>query len=320
MASKTLNVSEIPSIALLYATSRLTPSTTSPGPLHTLPNPPHLSTFNSRLHLIRHDITKLRLTAIVNAANSSLLGGGGVDGAIHRAAGPDLYDECDTLNGCETGDAKVTKGYELPAKYVIHAVGPIYGVERRKREGREEELLVGCYKKSLDLAKGLGEKLDKSEKGQAEEDWETVSREEGEGVSVGFSGLSTGIYGYPKEQAAKVAVATVVQWLKEEREAAVKDGRQEGVRDVVFVCFEQKDYDAYLKWLPQFCPPEEEADKDSKKNNATAAAVEGEEKVSEEPKTGEKLDLPDPPSGEPKLPGEPDSKKVKTDHEDESKI
>ncbi|KAG8625665.1 hypothetical protein KVT40_006066 [Elsinoe batatas] len=330
MASKILDIAAIPSVTGLYAFSKIAPTDTAPAPLHTLSTPPRLSTFNDRIHLVRYDITKLRLTAIVNAANSSLLGGGGVDGAIHRAAGPKLYDACERLDGCDTGDAKITRGYELPAKYVIHAVGPIYGVEKRKKQGREEELLARCYTKSLELAKGLTGKKQVAQKSWEEEDeWEQIDREEAEGVSVGFSGLSTGIYGYPKEQAAKVAVATVVEWLRQEREAAIKEQRQEGVQDVVFVCFEQKDFDAYVKWLPQFCPKEEETSKDNESStrqvteqaNATETATDAStanskedidiQDAAEESKKDEKLDLPSPPSGEPKVPGEPDSKKVK---------
>lgn len=160
---------------------------------------------------IRADITTLTMDAIVNAANSSLLGGGGVDGAIHRAAGPDLVHECRLLGGCKVGEAKITKGYQLPAKFIIHTVGPVWN-EGTKNEA---ELLASCYHKSLILARTNGI------------------------ASIAFPSISTGIFGYPKDQAARIAVETCGEFLASNSEPM----------QVTFCCFSLHDLSIYEKLL-----------------------------------------------------------------------
>ena len=156
----------------------------------------------NQIQVVQGDITKLDCDGIVNAANRSLLGGGGVDGAIHRAAGPELLAECRTLHGCRTGEAKITKGYRLKAKYIIHTVGPIYS-------GTAEDAaqLADCYRNSLNLAK------------------------EHDVHSIAFPAISTGVYGYPLEDATEIAVKTVAQWLEAHADYAMQ---------VIFCCFDAR--------------------------------------------------------------------------------
>jgi O-acetyl-ADP-ribose deacetylase len=158
--------------------------------------------------VVQGDITTLDVDAIVNAANSSLLGGGGLDGAIHRAAGPDLVRECRLLGGCKTGDAKLTKGYRLRARWIIHTVGPVW----RGGGNGEPELLASCYRTSLQIA---------ADKGLA---------------SIAFPAISTGIYGYPKEDAARIAVETC-------RSAGAR------LRDIIFCCFDEETAELYRNLL-----------------------------------------------------------------------
>lgn len=163
---------------------------------------------DARIQIIQGDITKQIVGAIVNAANSSLLGGGGVDGAIHRAAGPELLAECRLLAGCNTGDAKATKGYNLPAKYVIHTVGPVW----HGGANDEDQLLASCYRRSLDVAVSLKVR------------------------SIAFPAISTGVYGFPKERAAKIAVSEASAFMRE-------------MEKLLFVCFDAETAEIYRQLL-----------------------------------------------------------------------
>ena len=166
---------------------------------------------SSRIEVVEGDITDQRVDAIVNAANTSLLGGGGVDGAIHRAAGPELLGECRTLGGCPTGEARITRGYRLPARWVIHTVGPVW----TGGSGDEDALLAACYRNSLELAMENGVR------------------------TIAFPAISTGVYSFPLERATAIAVAEVRCFLEVEA----------SIERVVFVCHGRRAYDTYVAEL-----------------------------------------------------------------------
>lgn len=201
-----LKAASIPTLSQLYRTGKLIASSKSAAPSGS-------ATLNDKVCTIKYDITKLEVDAIVNAANSRLAGGGGVDGAINRAAGPGLQRECDTLQGCKTGSAKITGAYNLPCKRVIHAVGPIYHLH-----DESELLLRSCYRTSLKLAV------------------------ENDCKSVAFPAISTGVYGYPKDRAAVVALDEVKTFLEQ------PDG--EKIDKVVFCNFLDVDVDIYAETIP----------------------------------------------------------------------
>ncbi|KAL4809958.1 hypothetical protein BDV18DRAFT_129971 [Aspergillus unguis] len=254
-----LSLAEIPTVSLLYKLRRLVPDA------HSLKSPS--KALNETISLIRHDITKLEgVDCIVNAANERCMGGGGVDGAIHRAAGLKLLEECRTLNGCATGDAKITYAYNLPNKRIIHTVGPIYNSAKREAA---EELLRSCYRRSLELAVEYDMK------------------------SIAFSALSTGVYGYPPKDAARTALDETRKFLEVESNI----GRLERV---IFCNFEFKDEKAYEELIPLYFPfveqqqPGTGSSSNESASPGTLAAA-----------------LPDPPTADPKLDGQPDSKKQK---------
>jgi len=167
----------------------------------------------NRLEIHKGDITKLKVEAIVNAANTSLLGGGGVDGAIHRAAGSELLEFNRKLGGCKTGEAKISPGFKLPAKFIIHTVGPVWNGGKNN----EDELLANCYKNSLKIAAENGVK------------------------TIAFPAISTGVYRFPLERATKIAVNEVKKFLE----------RNEPIEKVIFVCFDEETYAVYKKFLSE---------------------------------------------------------------------
>ncbi len=171
------------------------------------------TSLKQRIEIAEGDITKQRVDAIVNAANTTLLGGGGVDGAIHRAAGPELLEECRQLGGCPTGQAKITKGHRLPAKWVIHTVGPVW----RDGRHREDELLASCYRSSFALVEQHGLK------------------------TVAFPSISTGAYGFPMDRAARIAISETKKFLE----------RNTAVEKVVLVCFGKSAFETYTSALAE---------------------------------------------------------------------
>lgn len=262
-----LAADEIPSLSLLYKLGKLAPppaGTETPAtlsrPASSAPVAPSKA-LNDRVCLVRHDITKLRVGAITNAANRSLLGGGGIDGAIHSAAGPGLLDECRALDGCATGDAKATGAHRLPCGKVIHAVGPVY--DDLAPEASEEKL-TSAYNRVLQLA--------------VENNCRTLA----------LCGISTGIYGYPPREAAPVAISTVKKFL---------EGAQgKALERVVFVTWVKQDVDSYAEFLPVYFPPVDESS-GAKTEETGDVSTASKQEVAEAEEVASKL--PDVPKTEP---------------------
>ncbi|CAN8102246.1 unnamed protein product [Discula destructiva] len=285
-----LSADEIAPLSLIYKLGKLAPAAANtkipttlsfPGPGSITPS----KALNDRVCLVRHDITTLAVDAITNAANSRLLGGGGVDGAIHNAAGRGLLEECRTLRGCDTGDAKVTGAYNLPCKKVIHAVGPVYDSDDAEES---EKLLTSCYNKVLNLA--------------VDNDCKTLA----------LCGISTGIYGYPPRKAAPVAMSTVRKFLENEKGQKLKK--------VVFVTWIQADIDAHVEFLPIYFPPVEETANDAPTEKSKVEAETETEKAQAAEAEAIASKLPNVPKSEPKSEskfepgdGEPPEKKQKQD-------
>lgn len=210
MAQPLRTLADIPVVSQMYRLGQLKQTTSTKQPVQSL---------NDAVSFFRWDITKLQVDCIVNAANTSLLGGGGVDGAIHRSAGPQLLQECASLNGCEFGDAQITSAYNLPCERVIHTVGPIYDRALRSSPEQPEILLRSCYRRSLEVASQNNIK------------------------SIAFASISTGIYGYPHDKAALAASDEVRKFL----EAPDNEGK---INKVIFCLFQPEDEEAYTEAIP----------------------------------------------------------------------
>jgi len=209
-----VKLEDIPTIRQLYKDSEL-----AVPPKDRIRYKPNDSLLD-RISLYQGDITELKVDAIVNAANKSLLGGGGVDGAIHRAAGPHLLEECRTLNGCNTGESKITRGYSLPSRHVIHTVGPVYSPAEVEVKARQ---LASCYRTSLEVAV------------------------ENDVRHIAFPSVSTGIYGYPIENATHIALGTARQFMESERGTKLER--------CIFVVWSNNDRDVYESLIPEYFPP-----------------------------------------------------------------